>query len=181
VNTTSESEIEIYHSSSQADADGAAAMADEDSGQQLDDSATACPVTAVFSSTLAGTEKQTCQVPQGKQGVSKLTRYRLQGVTAGTSVTIKEQFESLEDTHKLFSKLVPNSFTTNTGIFDDCYMIASPNSLPSDLRLKVKQNHLLNSQVISENEITYTADNVAYCTHKRVRGSCDFGKRCSLA
>ena len=55
-----------------------------------------CPVTAVFSSMLAGMEKGGCQVPEGHFGVSRLSRFRLQGLTPGSgSVTIQEQFTKI--------------------------------------------------------------------------------------
>jgi hypothetical protein len=141
----------------------------------------ACPVTAVFSSTLAGTEKATCQVPTGKNGVSKLARFVVHGLpdNAG-SVTIGEQFQPLEDPYGVFAALKPNTFTTSGRIFDDCYLLATDKQLPDDFMLKVEQNHLLNKDIISRNQITYRLAGVSFCHYDRKRGSCDFGGRCKL-
>ena len=148
------------------------------SGEELGGNST-CPVTAVFSSTLAGFEKSGCQVPSGKFGASKLARFHLTGLPDGAnSVTIGEQFKAIDDPYSAFGLLKPNSFTTSGSIFDDCYLLASDKQLPPDFVLKVEQNHLLNGNIISKNEITYTADSVSFCFHQRLPESCDFGARC---
>lgn len=138
-----------------------------------------CPVTAVFSSTLAGKEKANCQVPEKQFGAATLARFVLHGVKAGAgSQTVNEQFKKLKDDYGVFRLLKPNTYTTSGNIFDDCYMLASPDPLPSDLELQVEQNHLLNGQIISKNIITYTPSRISIRSCKRVRGKCDFASVC---
>jgi len=138
-----------------------------------------CPVTAVFSSMLAGMEKASCQVPEGQFGVSRLARFRLHGLTPGSGpVTIQEQFTKIDDPCELFPALKVNSFTTSQAIFDDCYMLASKKPLPDDCTLTVEQNHLLNGKVISKNRITFGPKSLRFCTFPRLPGSCDFSSRC---
>jgi hypothetical protein len=140
--------------------------------------ASSCPINAIFLSTVAGQEKANCRVPQGKQGVSTLARFRLQGTSPGQNVTVSEQFAPMEDPYSIFSKLVPNTYQPANGIFDDCYLLASDNSLPPDFRLKVLQNHLVNGNIISKNEILYTVNGVRFCNHSRNRNDCGFSNRC---
>lgn len=138
-----------------------------------------CPVTAVFSSMLAGAEKAGCQVPQGQFGVSRLARFTLRGLPpGGGSVTIQEQFNKLDDPCGLYPALKPNSFTTSQAIFDDCYMIASKDPLPEECTLTVEQNHLLNGKIISKNRITFGPKSLRFCSFSRLPGSCDFSNRC---
>lgn len=138
-----------------------------------------CPVTAVFSSMLAGMEKAGCQVPEAHFGVSRLARFRLQGLTPGSgSLTIQEQFTKIDDPCELFPALRANSYTTSQAIFDDCYMLASKKPLPDDCTLTVEQNHRLNGKVISKNRITFGPKSLRFCTFPRLPGSCDFSNRC---
>ncbi|MDH4607157.1 hypothetical protein [Pseudomonas sp. BN102] len=138
-----------------------------------------CPVTAVFSSMLAGTEKASCQVPQGQFGVARLARFTLRGLPpGGGSVTIQEQFTKIDDPCGLYPALKPNSFTTSQAIFDDCYMIASKEPLPEECTLTVEQNHLLNGKIISKNRITFGPRSLRFCSFPRLPGSCDFSSRC---
>jgi hypothetical protein len=138
-----------------------------------------CPVTAVFSSMLAGTEKASCQVPQGQFGVSRLARFSLRGLPpGGGSVTIQEQFSKIDDPCGQYPALKPNTYTTSQAIFDDCYMIASKNPLPEECTLTVEQNHLLNGKIISKNRITFGPRSLRFCSFPRLPGSCDFSNRC---
>jgi hypothetical protein len=140
-----------------------------------------CPVTAVFVSTLAGPEKAGCQIPAGAFGSSRLTRWRLMGDLPAGSATITEQFTPIEDPYNLIGAIQKGTYTTSNGLFDDCYSLAAKKALPPDFVLKVEQNHLLNGKIISKNEITFEAGGVRFCSHHRLRGSCDFSARCSLA
>ena len=144
--------------------------------------AAACPVTAVFLSTLAGPEKVGCQIPSGKYGASRLTRWRVAGDLpgGGTTATISEKFTAIQDPYNLIGAIQQGTSTTANGLFDDCYSLATDKPLPPDFILKVEQNHLLGGQVISKNEITYYPDRVAFCSHRRLSESCDFGARCAL-
>jgi hypothetical protein len=138
-----------------------------------------CPVTAVFSSTLAGQEKANCRVPDKQFGAATLARFTLHGVQPGAkSQTVTEQFKSLKDNYGVFGLLKPNSFTTSGSIFDDCYMLASPKPLPGDLELQVEQNHLLNGQIISKNIVTFTPSRISIRSCRRLPGSCDFASVC---
>ena len=138
-----------------------------------------CPITAVFSSTLAGQEKSSCQLAQNQFGAATLARFVLHGVQSGAgSSSVTEQFKSLKDNYGVFGLLTPNTYTTSGNIFDDCYILASTKPLPSDLELEVEQNHLLNGQIISKNIITYTPGRVSIRSCKRQAGSCDFATVC---
>ena len=138
-----------------------------------------CPITAVFSSTLAGQEKATCQLAQNQFGAATLARFVLHGVQPGAgSSTVTEQFKSLKDNYGVFGLLTPNTYTTSGNIFDDCYILASTKPLPSDLELEVEQNHLLSGQIISKNIITYTPGRVSIRSCKRQAASCDFATVC---
>jgi hypothetical protein len=148
-------------------------------GEPTQNAAT-CPVTAVFSHIVVGAQKAGCQVPNGQYGASKLAHFRLTGVQGIKSVTITEQFKALDDPYNAIGLLKPNSYTTTNAEFDDCYMLASPKPLPSDFVLKVEQNHLYNSQIISKNQITYTPNNITFRSCKRLAGKCDFTSVCRL-
>jgi len=138
-----------------------------------------CPITAVFSSTLAGQEKSTCRLSANQFGAATLARFVLHGVQSGAgSSTVTEQFKSLRDNYGVFGLLTPNTYTTSGNIFDDCYILASTKPLPSDLELEVEQNHLLNGQIISKNIIIYTPGRVSIRSCKRLPGSCDFASVC---
>jgi hypothetical protein len=138
-----------------------------------------CPITAVFSSTLAGQEKSGCRIPQNQFGAATLARFTLHGVQPGAgSSTVTEQFKSIKDNYSVFGLLKPNTYTTSGNIFDDCYILASTKPLPSDLELQVEQNHLLNGQIISKNIITYTPGRISIRSCKRLPGSCDFASVC---
>ena len=151
----------------------------EPSDSAVETDTSKCPVTAMFSSTVAGGEKANCRVPENQFGASTLARFVLKGVAEGAgSQTINEKFTKLEDNYGVFGLLKPNTYTTSGNIFDDCYMLASTKPLPSDLVLKVEQNHLLNGQIISKNIITFTPGNVSIRACKRVKGSCDFQTVC---
>jgi hypothetical protein len=138
-----------------------------------------CPVTAVFVATLAGPEKVGCQIPAGTHGSSRLTRWRLMG-NAPANATIDEQFKAIDDPYNQVGAIQKGTYTTNNGLFDDCYALAAKDPLPPDFVLKVEQNHLLNGKVISKNEITFYADHIHFCSHRRLPGTCDFSARCSL-
>jgi len=143
-----------------------------------------CPVDAVFSSNVAGGGKAGCQVPQGQSGVSRLAQYIVRGVSpiASGGLSISEQFSLLEDPYSIFGALTPVTATTDaSGRFDDCYILASKNTLPADFRLKVSQNHLYNGQPISKNIVTYSAGGVDVRHCKRKSNSCDFSDICRLA
>jgi hypothetical protein len=138
-----------------------------------------CPVTAVFSSTLAGAEKANCQVPDGAYGASRLTRWRLTG-DPPASATITEQFKAIDDPYSMIGAIQQGTYTAANGLFDDCYMLAAKKPLPADFVLKVEQNHLLGGKIVSKNEITYYPDRIHFCSHRRLAQSCDFAARCSL-
>jgi len=143
----------------------------------------ACPVDAVFSSNVAGgNAKSGCQVPQGQSGASRLAQYIVRGTSPVKGLSIDEQFTAIEDPYSVIGALTPVTNTTDaSGRFDDCYMFATKSTLPTDFRLKVAQNHLLNGQAISKNVITFTAGNVDVRHCKRKAGSCDFSDVCRLA
>jgi hypothetical protein len=165
--------------SSELGADSAEETVVEPSDSAVETGTSQCPVTAMFSSTVAGGEKANCRVPEKQFGSSTLARFVLHGLAAGAgSQTINEQFTKLEDNYGVFGLLKPNTYTASGNIFDDCYMLASTKPFPSDLVLKVEQNHLLNGQIISKNIITFTPGNVSIRACKRVKGSCDFQTVC---
>ena len=139
-----------------------------------------CPVTAVFSSTLAGQEKAGCQIPAGTHGSSRLTRWRLSGDVPSGTATITEQFTAIDDPYNLIGAIQKGTYTTSNGLFDDCYSLAAKDPLPPDFVLKAEQNHLLNGKVISKNEVTFYPDRIHFCSYHRLPQSCDFSKRCSL-
>ncbi len=140
----------------------------------------ACPVTAIFLSTVAGPQKAGCLVAQGKFGASKLAEYRVAGAAAGASMTISETFKAVDDPYNAIGLLQPANYTATNGIFDDCYLIESSNPLPADFVLTVEQNHFFNGQIISKNRITYRTNSVSFCHFDRLPGKCDFGARCKL-
>jgi len=140
----------------------------------------ACPITAIFLSTVAGPQKAGCLVAQGMFGASKLAQFRIAGATAGASMTVSEKFTAVDDPYNAIGLIQPATYTATNGIFDDCYKLESKNPLPSDFILKVEQNHLFNGQIISKNHITYRANSVAFCHFDRLPGKCDFGARCKL-
>src|SRR5215471_12915200 len=71
-------------------------MPDETPGRLSDRSAR--PISAIFSCFVAGPQKATCQVPAGKDGVTRLAEFRLTGLSANTtSVTVDERFTLLEE------------------------------------------------------------------------------------
>ena len=157
-------------------------MPDDGDAEPLGGNA-ACPVNAVFSSNVAGSGKANCQVPKGQSGASRLAQYIVHG--AGTipsgGLTIGEQFKSIDDPYSIFGKLkTVTSTTDSSGKFDDCYILASPETLPPDFVLKVSQNHLYNGQEISKNVITYSANGVGVRHCKRKPDSCDFSDVCRL-
>jgi len=164
---------------SEASAESAEETVVEPSESPVQTGGANCPITAVFSSTLAGQEKANCRVPQNQFGAATLARFTLQGMQPGSgSVTVGEQFKSLKDNYSVFGLLQPNTYTTSGSIFDDCYRLASTKPLPSDLELQVEQNHLLKGQIISKNIITFTPDRVSIRACKRLAGSCDFASVC---
>jgi hypothetical protein len=140
----------------------------------------ACPITAIFLSTVAGPQKAGCLVAQGMFGASKLAHFRIAGATPGASLTISEKFTAVDDPYNAIGLIQPATYTATNGTFDDCYKLESKNQLPSDFVLKVEQNHLFNGQIISKNHITYRADSVSFCHFDRLPGKCDFGARCKL-
>jgi hypothetical protein len=140
--------------------------------------ASGCPYTAELMGFVLGTAKQSCTVPAGYFGASRLAQFRVRGAPEKGSLTIGEQFKALDDPYGVVSKLKPNSYTTTNGRFDDCYSLYTKTALPEDFVLKVEQNHLINGQIISKNEIIYKADSIRACGHPRMAGSCDFSKRC---
>jgi hypothetical protein len=151
----------------------------EPSDSAVETQTSQCPVTAVFSSTIAGGQKANCLVPDKQFGAATLARFVLRGLKPGAgSQTINEQFKKIEDKSDVFKLLKPNSYTTSGNIFDDCYLLASKEKLPADFVLKVEQNHLLNGQIISKNIITYTPDRISIRPCKRVKGSCNFVTLC---
>jgi hypothetical protein len=139
-----------------------------------------CKVNAVFSFAPAGGEKANCLVPQGQHGASSLARFILTGVPAGTTVTLSERFKALEDPYGAINILKPNTYTTSDLKFDDCYLIASKDPLPTDFILKVEQNHLLEGEPISKNIITFTPTHVLMRFCSRVKGTCNFSDVCRL-
>jgi hypothetical protein len=140
----------------------------------------ACPVTAIFSSTVAGPQKAGCLVAPGMFGASKLAHFRIVGASPGANITISEQFTPVEDPYSTIGLIPRATYTTTDGAFDDCYKLESKNLLPPDFILKVEQNHLFNGQIISKNQITFRADSVGFCHFDRLPGTCDFGARCKL-
>lgn len=165
------------------DENGGKAMPDETDSEPLAGNA-ACPVTAVFLSNVAGAGKVNCQVPQGQSGAARLAQYIVRGTDAipQGGLTIGEQFEKIEDPYSIFDKLKRVAATTDSsGKFDDCYILASESTLPTDFVLKVAQNHLYNGQAISKNIVTYSASGVGVRHCKRKPDSCDFSDVCRLA
>lgn len=142
-----------------------------------------CPVDAVFTSNVAGgNSKSGCQVPKGFFGASRLSQYIVRGATPVNGLSIGETFTVVDDPFSIIGALKPKSNTTDaSGRFDDCYMLASKNPLPTDFRLKVTQNHTFNNQAISKNVITFSANGVDVRHCKRKAGSCDFNTVCRLA
>ena len=143
----------------------------------------ACPVTAIFLSMVAGPQKANCRVDPGKFGAARLAEFRVIGAQTapGGGVTVGEQFTALDDPCGLKDLLQPVSFTTDgTGKFDDCYRLQSDHPLPPDCLLKVEQNHLVNGQIVSKNQITFGSNSVSFCHFERLPGKCDFGGRCKL-
>ncbi len=137
---------------------------------------TLSPYRVFFS--IAQVSNPACRVPSGSNGAAKVAKYRVVGPTGPASrVTVGEQFTALEDPYSVFGALHPNSYTTDaTGAFDDCYSVATRQTLPSDFRLKVEQNHLIGGQVASKQHITFTPGNVFICVFDR-RGNA-FASHC---
>ena len=143
----------------------------------------ACPVTAFFLSMVAGPQKANCLVAAGKFGAARLAEFRVVGAQTapGGGVTVTEQFTPLDDPCGLKDLLQPATFTTDsTGKFDDCFRLQSDHPLPPDCVLKVEQNHLVNGQIVSRNQITFGSSSVSFCHFDRLPGKCDFGGRCKL-
>jgi hypothetical protein len=145
---------------------------------QSPQSGPACPYTAELLGFVLGAANQTCTVPSGHHGASRLAQYGVSGAPSTGSLTVGEQFTALDDPYNVFSKLKPNTYTMSGGRFDDCYSLYSTSPLPPDFVLKIEQNHLIGGNIISQNRITYTASNVHVCSHSRLQGSCAFSKRC---
>ncbi len=153
--------------------------------QPTDGSTTAgnanCPISEYFLIMQSGRAKADCQVDEGLVGPpTQVAGFRLLGLpTDSKGATVTEQFKNLEDSHGKFHLLQPKTYTTNsTGLFDDCYGIASDIYLPPNFRLKVEQEHLVDGVVVGKNQIMYTASRIFFCHYDRVRGTCDFGNRC---
>ncbi len=118
-----------------------------------------------------------CKVKEGNYGSAKLMKFRLfdfNGNPVSENLTVGEKFTTIEDNYKVSSRLVPNSYNCEKGFFDDCYRFYQPEPLPDDFRLVVEQNHLLGSEVISKNQITYTPNNILVRVFPRRHGKRDF-------
>jgi hypothetical protein len=137
------------------------------------------PFTAV--PTFAMSAIEGCRVPAGQHGVSKVLRFGIrdfEGRRVESRLTVDERFRLLEGPEELYRALTPNSYRTENGMFNDCYRLYSRSPLPGDLRMKVEQNHLVDGEVISKNDILYTPDNILVCAYPRPPRQRDFGARC---
>lgn len=133
------------------------------------------PYTA--SASIASSSSEGCKVPPGNYGSAKIIKFRIldfNGKPVKENLTVGEKFASIEDNYKLSSRLVPNSYDCKKGFFDDCYRLYQPEPLPDNFRLVVEQNHLLGSEVISKNQITYTPDSIMARVFPRRPGKHDF-------
>lgn len=129
----------------------------------------------------ASTRAEDCSVPAGQHGASKSVRFAVmdfQGRPVRSSLTIRERFRRIEGPEAVYRLLTPYSYTTERGFFNDCYQLYQPTPLPSDLRLKVEQNHHVGEEVISRNHITYTPNSIFVCVFPRPAGQRDFRERC---
>lgn len=127
---------------------------------------------------IASSSVESCKVPAGKYGSAKVVKFRVfdfNGKPVTESLKIEEKFKKIEDNYDVYSKLVPNSYSPEKGLFDDCYKFYLPEKLPDDFRLVVEQNHLLGSEIISKNRITYTPDSILVQVFPRRPGKLDFG------
>lgn len=117
-------------------------------------------------------------VPSRKYGAAKLPQYWVNGPGASGNLAVSEQLSKIDDPYGVYGALQPNASPLVNGRLDDCYSLYTNNPLPSDFILKVQQIHLINGQIIDQNEMTYRPKFVHVCQHGRLPGSCSFSKRC---
>jgi hypothetical protein len=121
-----------------------------------------------------------CRVPDGQSGAAKVAKYRVFGPDGPAGgVTVSERFTVIEDPYNVFGQIRTATYTTGrTGEFDDCYLVATTQTLPPDFKLKVEQNHMIGGQVASKQHITWTPYGVTICVfNRRGAGFADTCKR----
>ncbi len=125
-----------------------------------------------------------CRVPNGQFGSSKVARFRIldfNGRPVNRPVTVSERFSRIEGPENIFQSLQPASKNTDArGFFNDCYRLFQRRPFPTDFRLKVEQNHLLGTEVISKNHITFTPNNILLCIFRRPPRQHNFESRCRI-
>lgn len=132
----------------------------------------------------AATGSQTCSVPPGLSGVTKVVRFRISdfhGQEVQGNPSVAEQFRLLEGPQDLLRKVEAQArdraIRSERGFFNDCYRLYGPRPLPDDFRLRVEQNHLVDGEIISKNHILYTSRNILVDVFPRLPGSREFESR----
>jgi hypothetical protein len=119
-----------------------------------------------------------CNIPETPGCVAKWSKWQLydaSGALVMTPVTVSEQFTKKSGPDDVFNKLKPQSNTTDKGFFDDCYGLCVPDGTPPFV-LEVQQNHIVNSQIASQNFITYSPSGISLRVCRRTAQG--FGPPC---
>jgi hypothetical protein len=78
-----------------------------------------------------------CKVKAGNYGSAKLMKFRIfdfNGSPVSENLTVGEKFTMIEDNYKVSSRLVPNSYNSEKGSFNDCYRFYQPEPLPDEFQ-----------------------------------------------
>jgi hypothetical protein len=137
------------------------------------------PFTAVALEARRRTEH--CSVPARQHGASKVVRFAIfdfRRRAVRSDLNVNEQFRKLEGPDDIFRRLSRHSRRAVRGRFNDCYRLFQSSPLPRDLRLKVEQNHLVGTEIISKNHITYTPNTILVCIFSRRSRQTSFNSRC---
>ncbi len=137
------------------------------------------PFTAIALEARMATEE--CQVPEGEYGASKVVRFGIRdfnGQRVSNNFTVDEQFRHIGGNRAVYQRLTRRSKQAVQGLFNDCYRLFQPFQWPSDFRLEIEQNHLVDSEIISRNHITFTPTNISVCVFPRPLGNHNFESRC---
>jgi hypothetical protein len=137
------------------------------------------PFTAVFSIAMHGSRAHgVCNIPEQPGCFVKWAKWRLIDATGAPvmgNVTVSERFTKISGPDSIFSKLKPQSNTSDKGFFDDCYGICVPAGTDAFV-LEVEQNHIVDGQVISKNLVTYSSSGISLrVCHRSAKG---FGPPC---
>jgi hypothetical protein len=137
------------------------------------------PYTAIFSLAQHGARAhQVCRLPDTPNCVVSWSKWRLIDATGAAVMPptiVNEKFIKISGPDDVFNKLKEQSNTTEKGFFDDCYGLCVPDGYPA-FTLEVRQNHIVNGQIASQNLLTYSPSGVMIRVCQR--GPNGFGPPC---